>query len=322
MNKRLACLLSHASSLAYAIPQIGQDFESYPALDQDLQITGLSRDGCKFFRPAAMGNINACYYGVNSQNEPILAFRGTQPPTLIFRDPEKFFEVVVNDWLNDANATLVNGVGLPGKVHRGFLESLDSLWPDLLRYLKASHDMTKPLYVTGHSKGGGLAFLTAYRLLNAGLDPAGVYTFAAPRVGDAGFAALFDDKLKAKTWRLEYRDDLVPHLPPHTAAWTVFLKGFNLTNFKIPFEIPQLDPGVKQLIDRIEILKEEGFANYTSAGTLMFINWNTPPTGELESPALTRKREIHLAEKLFTGQIGEIISDHFLERGYIPFACS
>src|SRR5215813_12784453 len=138
MDKQLACRLSHASNLAYAIPRTGQTFDPYPELNSDLTAIGFSPTGCKFFRPPEMDNINACYYGVNTNNEAILAFRGTLPPTLIFQDPEKFFEVVIDDWLNDANAALVSGADLPGKVHRGFLASLDTLWPDLIKFISAS----------------------------------------------------------------------------------------------------------------------------------------------------------------------------------------
>ena len=321
MDRQLACRLSHASNLAYAIPTKGQNFEPYPELDDDLRIVGFKPDGCKFFRPTAMDNINACYYGVTTNNEAILAFRGTQPPTLIFQDPAKFFEVVVDDWLNDANAALVSGTDLPGKVHRGFLASLDTLWPDLSQFLQSTHDKTKPLFITGHSKGGGLSFLAAYRLWKNNLAPTAVYTFAAPRVGDTAFAALFDDKLKSNTWRFEYRDDIVPHLPPHTAAWTVFLQGLKLVNFKVPFGTAQLDPRFTRLIERIDKLKAEGFANYASAGTLVFINWDNPPKDESDSAGLTERREIHLAEKILTAQAIEIIRDHFLDSGYMPFAC-
>ncbi len=321
MDKELACRLSRASRLAYAIPPTGSNFLPYPELNDDLNAVGLNPAGCKFFCPTANDNIDACYYGPTARNEAILAFRGTQPPTLIFQDPDAFFKVVVEDWLNDANAALVSGTDLPGKIHRGFLASLDALWPKLFEFLQANHDKTQPLYVTGHSKGGALAFLAAYRLLTKGFPPSAIYTFAAPRAGDAGFAALFDVDLKPKTCRLEYRDDIVPHLPPHTGAWTMFLKGFKLVTLKGPFEIPQFDPRFNRLVERIEKLKEQGFANYTSVGTLVFINWDNPAAGEPDSPDLTKRREIHLAEKIFTGQAIEIITDHFLDRGYMPFVC-
>ncbi len=321
MATQLGCRLSHASNLAYAIPETGQDFVPYPGLADDLRIAGFKPDGFTFFRPTAMDKINAGYCGITTNDETILAFRGTQPPTLIFQDPENFFEVVVDDWLNDANATLVGGADLAGKVHKGFLASLDSLWPELVAFLNGPFDKTKPFYITGHSKGGGLAFLAAYRLLRNGFDPAAVYTFAAPRVGDAGFAALFDDQLKSKTWRIEYRDDIVPHLPPRSAAWTMFLKGLKALNLKVPFGIPPPDPKFNRMVERIDRLKEQGFANYTSAGTLVFANWDDPPQAEGDSPELTKHREIHLAEEIFTGGTIEIITEHLLDHGYMPFAC-
>jgi Lipase (class 3) len=166
-----------------------------------------------------------------------------------------------------------------------------------------------------------LAFLAAYRLWKNNFSPAGTYTFAAPRVGDAGFAALFDDKLKSSTWRFEYRDDIVPHLPPHTAAWTFFLEGKRLVNFKLPIATSQLDTKFTKLIEQVEKLKEEGFGNYASAGTLVFINWDNPPKDESDSAGLTERREIHLAEKILTARAVEIITDHFLDSGYMPFAC-
>ncbi len=321
MDANLACRLAHASRLAYAVPETGPDFKPYPELAGDLAAVGLSPANCTFFC-GGKDKIDACYYGVNMNNEAILAFRGTQPPTLIFQDPDVFFKVVVEDWLNDADAAPVSGADLPGKVHNGFLQSLDALWPDLIKFLQQpTRDKTKPLYVTGHSKGGGLAFLAAYRLWKNGFEPAAVYTFAAPRVGDAGFVAMFDDKLKSKTSRLEYQDDIVPHLPPHTAAWTFFLKGMKLANFKLPIAIPRFDTQFGGLIEQIEKLKAEGLANYASAGTLVFVNWDNPPSGEPDSPDLNTQREIHLAKKILTAQAVDIITDHFLDRGYMPFVC-
>ena len=45
------------------------------------------------------------------------------------------------------------------------------------------------------------------------------YTFAAPRVGDARFAALYSQSFKLPTdfWALQVENDAVPHLP--FAAW-------------------------------------------------------------------------------------------------------
>ncbi len=93
-------------------------------------------------------------------------------------------------------------------------------------------------------------------------------------------------------------------------------------NFKLPFATPELDPRFTRLIERIDKLKQEGFGNYASAGTLVFINWDNPPKDESDSAGLPERREIHLAEKILTAQAVEIITDHFLDRGYMPFACN
>jgi hypothetical protein len=41
---------------------------------------------------------------------------------------------------------------------------------------------------------------------------------------------------------------------------------------KLPFDDHQFDSNFTRLIDRIAKLKEEGLGNYTSAGTLEFVN--------------------------------------------------
>jgi hypothetical protein len=55
MDKQLACRLSHASNLAYAIPRMGTNFDPYPELNDDLNAVGFNPTGCKFFRPTEMG---------------------------------------------------------------------------------------------------------------------------------------------------------------------------------------------------------------------------------------------------------------------------
>src|SRR3712207_8455429 len=64
--------------------------------------------------------------------------------------------------INDLDAELVQGDGLPGLVHAGFWGSLDSLWADLVPEVQRRLTQGGPnsqLYVTGHSKGGSMANL-------------------------------------------------------------------------------------------------------------------------------------------------------------------
>lgn len=90
-------------------------------------------------------------------------------------------------------------------VHRGFVEALGRVLQDLRPHLEA---LTVPLFMTGHSMGGALAQLAAW------YHPAqAVYSFGAPRVGDAGFGDLMAD---VSIYRLVNGRDVVPELPPST----------------------------------------------------------------------------------------------------------
>jgi putative lipase involved disintegration of autophagic bodies len=63
-----------------------------------------------------------------------------------------------------------------GKVHRGFKEALDEVWPDLLPYIRKLAEKGCKIWVTAHSLGGALAILCGGRYGNA----QGVYTFGSP----------------------------------------------------------------------------------------------------------------------------------------------
>ncbi|MGD9331185.1 MAG: lipase family protein [Desulfobacterales bacterium] len=88
-------------------------------------------------------------------------------------------------------------------VHRGFKEALHMVWQDLQPHIAK---LSEPLFITGHSMGGALAQLAAwYR------PPHAVYSFGAPRVGDAGFASLMGS---IPNYRLVNNRDVVAVLPP------------------------------------------------------------------------------------------------------------
>lgn len=101
-----------------------------------------------------IANINAALIAIADEGL-VLAIRGTTPPN--GKDPLQS----LLDWLNDAEAFLVTGNGLPGKVHHSFLDTLEDLWPKIrgriVARVQAAPEAT--VYVTGHSKGGAVAFL-------------------------------------------------------------------------------------------------------------------------------------------------------------------
>ena len=313
----LSCRMIQVSNLAYKIkygqPVSEQSQEVRTAIGQiglitdTLKSVEIGTDACAFAETDAVA---------------ILFFRGTLPPWLILHD-NKLFLKVVKDWLDDANVLLVKGQNLPGRVHNGFLNSLDALWSHIEDFTAGT---AKPLYVTGHSKGGGLTFLASYRLAKIGRKPSAVHTFAAPRVGDSAFATAYNAELP-QTHRVEYRDDLVPHLPASIGAWLKILEGYRLVHELFPSEAPHLQinseiaKGFEDIIERLKALLDLGL-DYTSAGTLQFLDWNSPPKVLPDSYDLTWKRALSLAGKMAEFRFIEIIEDHLSDGGYLTSMCS
>lgn len=150
----------------------------------------------------------------------VIAFRGTLPPGA------EDLDTVVRDWANDAKARLVDfGAGDTGpiKVHRGFRDALRNINTDLYKWIDTWKSEGKladdyKVYITGHSKGGAMAFIAALELKDKKLNVAGVYTYAAARAGDNAFGKSYG---AIPTWRYENQDDVVPHLPATDAELSV-----------------------------------------------------------------------------------------------------
>jgi hypothetical protein len=221
----------------------------------------------------------------------IVAFRGTLP----LQSPDH--AQVILDWANDCDALLVaDPLGLKGGVHQGFRDALDSFWTRISATILTLADASpaKPIYVTGHSKGGPMANLAAGRLIK--LRPnAAIYvnTFAGARAGDADFAAAYAAAV-TNSDRYEFADDIVPHLPPMDALRLVArhlpLKG-RLP--EIAAKIASLTPG------------------YVSVGDLHFINWSG--TIVSESTFLEIERAASMMKVLGELEFDKIIADHSID---------
>jgi len=163
----------------------------------------------------------------------VVAFRGTLPP--FFAGDNDGWSVLL-DWLNDGLSVCVETPDYAGGVHMGFAESMRRLWDDrrgspgvrsaietMLVRNWGDGRSRRHLFITGHSKGGALANLAAYRA--AGVEgwadmPVSVATFAAARAGNAAFARGYA-ATRIACLRYEIPNDLVPHLPPgpETPQW-------------------------------------------------------------------------------------------------------
>jgi predicted lipase len=139
----------------------------------------------------------------------------------------------IKDWIQDAKFKKVAPYGDRSiRVHDGFDADVCSIWPSLFEKVRNSQ---KALIFTGHSKGGAEATLMAYEFAKAGFDVETVYTFASPRVGNAGWRDSYDTRLGNKTFRVVACGDLVPHLP---GMFTTPLDGYRHVGQEIFYEGP------------------------------------------------------------------------------------
>jgi len=181
--------LAEASTLVYS----GEDF-----VRSRFRAAGLP--GLKFFDKHS----TQCYVAHNDQFA-IVAFRGSE----FWRKSEKFdLKKVTADLMADVDIRLADWPR-GGKVHRGFKEALEEVWPELLPHIGKLDGDGRKIWMTGHSLGAALATLCAQRYGSA----QGVYTFGSPRVGNAVFKESFAGKL----FRFVNNEDIVPRLPPRGA---------------------------------------------------------------------------------------------------------
>jgi Lipase (class 3) len=215
----------------------------------------------------------------------ILAFRGT----LSFQTDDV---AALADWFNDFNLQLRPWEG-PGRAHAGFVADLDALWTGAGMGAAAADliaaEPGKPVWVTGHSKGGALAHLLAWRLRQAyPQTPIQVITFAAPRAGDAPCAAAIAAAAPGLL-RYEYGVDIVPHAPP--ARDFIAVQG----------------DGIWDLLDYV-------VTPYVSAGALAYIQSpGAAPQGD--GPALLANRGQAIADLLRQGDLKRLVNDHFIDPG-------
>jgi len=238
---------------------------------------------------AGLDDVDAALVG-ETPDEIVIAFRGTEPI-------DKPSIATFLDWLNDFDAILVHGDGLPGNVHQGFQRSISQLWGRVETDVKArlSPGSSKPIVLTGHSKGGGIAYLGAVLASAAFFNSTiRVVTFAAPRAGDATFAAGYQKIIPAgQSTRYEFGNDIVPHVPPSEEFFAAFK------------DIPFISSMVAQL--------NHGFV---SVGELEFIFWDEPAAagkkGSVvgDSPGLDSLRIGRLVGVLATFNFDEIAGSH------------
>jgi triacylglycerol lipase len=199
-DSRNALFLAEACNLAYFDEPVGVNrFRDELGLESRLISVG-----------------NTQVYVAQNDKALVVAFRGSQAPTTLDG---------LKDWLlTNANNYLIlpegqigtdfAAAGVGARFHRGFMEALHEIWEPLLASVtKATEASDCPLWVTGHSLGGALALLAAWRLQRNFLTVHEVVTFGAPMIGNEAAARAFEQEFAGKIFRYVNLEDPVPLLP-------------------------------------------------------------------------------------------------------------
>jgi triacylglycerol lipase len=199
-DKQNALTLLAASELAYLPPDKGvEKFKSDLGLDAN------------FF---SVGNTQA-YLATDADNV-VVAYRGTESPLTLDG---------VKDWLlTDANNFLIvpegrigtdfAAAGVGARFHRGFMTALADIWDPKFQAVQAAlKEKKRPLWLTGHSLGGAIAVLAAWRLERQFVKVHQIVTFGGPMVGNDACVKAFDKQFKDRIYRFVNFEDLVPRLP-------------------------------------------------------------------------------------------------------------
>jgi hypothetical protein len=165
-------------------------------------------------------------------------FRTKEAGFLVFRGSE---EKAISDAIADIRFFQIdagpnaNRAG-KGEIHAGFYHGLEAVWNPLRDILKDRHQNSKlPLYIMGHSLGGGLGIVALHHLLfdrcltsllshidvisacaREYIPVTALYTFGAPRTGDEDFATELAKRVGetgTKVFRFVNEGDQVSTLP-------------------------------------------------------------------------------------------------------------
>jgi triacylglycerol lipase len=159
---------------------------------------------------------NTQVYIVQNDGSIVVAFRGSEAPNTL--DGFK-------DWLlTNANNYLIlpegragtdfAAAGVGARFHKGFLEALEMIWAPMVAAVNdAIKTKERPLWITGHSLGGSLALMAAWRLQRSFISIQEIVTFGAPMIGNDVAAKAFEQEFAGKIYRFVDLEDVVPHLP-------------------------------------------------------------------------------------------------------------
>lgn len=172
-----------------------------------------------------------CFVARTELSDLVVAFRGSEP----FNEDGGFRDWVLTDFRANPIPYPPAPNGFPNKrrVHAGIWQAYNLVRNPMLAEVgrQAAPTPVRRIFVTGFSLGGALALLAALDIADAMAVPVELFSFAAPRVGDASLNKLVKERLDKSTL-IAFRGDPVVHLPPLGP------------NFPVTFRHPvSIDPG-------------------------------------------------------------------------------
>jgi triacylglycerol lipase len=173
---------------AYHFANISKD--AYSNEDKFKEIySNCGYNNIKYFnRDGAQG------YAMSNDGYVVIVFRGT--------------ELSYNDISADLKIFPVKDrLGLPGRVHRGFLKEVNDLWDEILKWLSAHNSLNNQVYTCGHSLGGAMSGIAASRI-----DNAICYNYGCPRIGNSSWKKSYN-KSSRKFYRFRNDMDIITTLP-------------------------------------------------------------------------------------------------------------
>jgi hypothetical protein len=135
----------------------------------------------------------------------LVSFRGTTT----FQDyinNALFLQSETNDW--------IQGSIFEGKMNFGYWNVFVATNKRIYEAILRNGGESKPVFFTGHSRGGNFALINAMYFHNQGGQVAGIQTWGQPRIGDTTFNDYAESLVGDIYHRVDRNFDITPHVPP------------------------------------------------------------------------------------------------------------
>jgi predicted lipase len=195
-------------------------------------------------------------YALSNDDYVVIVFRGTEVSSY-------------NDIAADLKLFPVKDeLGLPGRVHRGFLKEVNDLWDEIIEWLSIHNSQHNQVYTCGHSSGAGMCGIAASRI-----DNAICYNYGCPRIGNASWKKSYNNSSR-KFYRFRNDMDIVTTLPLRLMTYRHIGKFYHIQSNGRIVESPTHWQELKHLVTSlvrprccysVEILNDHRIEEYCKA---------------------------------------------------------